>query len=350
MNMNEFKNMWEEMLETEVQERTQLIQNQNDVLKARVKEQESELSQLRETSKTRERILDNAITMTMMFDTFKARYDSAPKGTKDELVYTFLKCFYEPDFEESTYDCPLWLGAVTNFYSNRDVVIQLLHALEVKMPSNIETFRLPHEWTEEELDEVFKTMSKHIVCNACTYTDNLRFWAPNALYPVHKLCNCGMYTEIPWQFLLRNPLLLQEKYLSKIGKMAFEENHVAGWRYLFNIDKYQELTEDQLRIIIKNINPHAIIEKDKFKSVNEFLLRHLRLVNSKSLLDSIYNEYKETYDFRYGAKVLQMPSDYLADWITCVPNPLQWIETYHEKLTEKQRKTLKSIVMQSYLK
>lgn len=350
MNMNEFKNMWEEMLETEVQERTQQLQNQNDVLKKRVKEQEVEISHLRGTSKTRERVLDNAITMTMMIDTFKERYNAAPKGTKDELVYTFLRCFYEPDFEESTYDCPLWLGAVTNFYSNRDVVIQFLRALEVKLPDNVESFRLPHEWTEEELDEVFNTMPKHIVCNSCTYGDNLRFWAPNALYPVQKLCNCGMYTEIPWQFLLRNPLLLQEKYLSKIGKMAFDQSSVNGWRYLSNIDKYLALTEEHLKLILDNLNPYALIEKDKFKSVNEFLLRHLSLITNKCLLDSIYKEYKDTYDFRYGAKVLQMPGSYVADWITGVPNPLQWLETHHEKLTEEQRKALTTIVVQRYLK
>lgn len=347
--MNEFKNMWEEALESEIQERTQELQKENDILSKRVNEQEAEIAQLRGTSKTRERILDDTITMTMMIDTFKSRLADTPKGTKEELVYNFLKCFYVPDFEESTYDCPLWLGAVTNFYSNRDVIIQFLRAIDVKVPDNIETFRLPHEWTEKELDEVFDTMWKHIVCNNCTYSDNLRFWATNSLEDVYNLCHCGRYTEIPWQFLLRNPNLANEKYLTKMGKMAFDETHVSGWRYLFNIDKYQELTEEQLKTIINNINPLATIEKGKFNSVTEFLLRHLNLIENKCLLDSLYNAYYDTYDFRYGGKVLDMPPEYLDKWITTLSNPFQWIETYHNKLTQEQKQRLKAVVLKEYL-
>jgi D-mannonate dehydratase len=121
-------------------------------------------------------------------------------------------------------------------------------------------------------------MRKHIVCNSCTYADNLRFWHPHALDDVYNVCyNCLTYTEIPWQFLLRNPNLLNKKYLKKIGKMAYEEPYVSGWRYLFAIDKYQDLTDEQLKTIIKEIDgAEANISKEN--SVSEFLLRHLDLI------------------------------------------------------------------------
>ena len=251
----ELRTLLEETIDEQVDKRVSKIQNENKELRATVnKLQDKVLTLVDERDAARNEAKDAKVFLEVA-EIFKTRLNSIQeKAVQSEVVYNLLRLFFEPDFEESTYDCPTWLGAVVNFYSHRDIVIRLLKVLDIYVPNNIEKFRLPHEWTTDELDIVFDTMSKHIVCNSCIYADNLRFWQPHALDDVYDVCyNCMSYSEIPWQFLLRNPNLLNKKYLKKIGKMAYEEPYISGWRYLFAIDKYQDISDEQLKTIIKEM-------------------------------------------------------------------------------------------------
>ena len=251
---------------------------------------------------------------------------------------------FKPDFNESTYEVPTWLGAIVNYYSNREFVIQVLNLLHVPMPDNIAKFRLPMDWTEEELDCFFDTMHNHIVCNGCTFKDNLRFWKPFALSSVEDNCNTN-YSEIPWQFVLRNPILLKDKYLKKIGQMAFEEHYISGWRYFYHIDKYQDLTTKQLKTIITNIEPcGANISKDN--EVCKFLLRHIELIDDGILLDKLYKKYYDSYDFRRDHLILKMPYSYMKRWAKDYEGAYEFIISNRDKFTKEQRKELLDIILQ----
>ena len=352
----ELRTLLEETIEEQVEQKVAKIRNENKELRATVnKLQDKVLTLVDERDAARNEAKDAKVLLEVA-EIFKARLDSIQeKAVRPEFVYNLLKLFFEPDFEENTYDCPIWLGAVVNFYSHRDIVIRLLEVLDIYVPNNIEKFRLPQDWTTEELDIVFDTMSKHIVCNSCTYADNLRFWQPHALDDVYDVCyKCMSYSEIPWQFLLRNPNLLNKKYLKKIGKMAYEEPYVSGWRYLFAIDKYQELTDEQLKTIIKGIDgAGANISKEN--SVSEFLLRHLDLIEDDILIDKIYKKYWDSYSFRYENRILKMPVEYLELWIKekAKIDPrlaIEWIVTNTKKFTEEQKNNLLKLVMSEVLK
>ena len=352
----ELRALLEETIDEQVDKRVSKVLNENTELRATVnKLQDKVLTLVDERDAARNEAKDAKVLLEVV-EIFKARLDNIQEKTvKPEFVYNLLKLFFEPDFEEPTYDCPTWLGAVVNFYSHRDIVVRLLKVLDVYVPNNIEKFRLPHDWTTDELDIVFDTMPKHIVCNGCTYNDNLRFWQPHALDDVYDVCYNGLsYSEIPWQFLLRNPNLLNKKYLKKIGKMAYEEPYVSGWRYLFAIDKYQELTDEQLKTIIKEIDgPSANISKEN--SVSEFLLRHLDLIEDGILIDKIYKKYWDSYSFRYENRILKMPVEYLELWVkekakTDPRQAIEWIVTNTKKLTEEQKNNLLKLVMSEVLK
>ena len=352
----ELRALLEETIDEQVEKKVAKIHNENKELRATVnKLQDKVLTLVDERDAARNEAKDAEVLLEVV-EIFKSRLDNIQeKPIRSEFVYNLLKLFFEPDFEESTYDCPIWLGAVVNFYSHKDIVIRLLKVLDIYVPNNIEKFRLPHEWTTEELDIVFDTMPKHIVCNSCTYADNLRFWQPHALDDVYDVCyNCMTYSEIPWQFLLRNPNLLNKKYLKKIGKMAYEEPYVSGWRYLFAIDKYQDMTEEQLKTIINEIGgAEANISKEN--SVSEFLLRHLDLIEDGILIDKIYKKYYDSYSFRYENRILKMPVEYLELWVkekakTDPRQAIEWIVTNTKKFTEEQKNNLLKLVMTEVLK
>lgn len=352
----ELRALLEETIEEQVDNKVTKIKDENKELRATVnKLQDKVLTLVNERDSAINEAKDAKVLLEVV-ELFKARFDNIQKkADRPELVYSLLRLLFEPDFEENTYDCPIWLGAVVNFYSHRDIVVRLLKVLDIYVPNNIEKFRLPQDWTTDELDIVFDTMRKHIVCNSCTYADNLRFWQHHALDDVYNVCyNCLTYTEIPWQFLLRNPNLLNKKYLKKIGKMAYEEPYISGWRYLFAIDKYQDLTDEQIKTIIKEIDgPGANISKEN--SVSEFLLRHLDLIEEDILIDKIYKKYWDSYSFRYENRILKMPVEYLELWVKekTHSNPseaLEWIIRNKNNFSEEQKNNLLKLVMSEVLK
>ena len=352
----ELRALLEETIEEQVDKKVAKIKNENKELRATVNKLQDKVLTLVDERDAARNEAKAAKVLLEVVDMFKARLDGIQeKPGRSDCVYKLLGLIFEPDFNENTYDCPIWLGAVVNFYSHRELVIRLLKVLDIYVPNNIEKFRLPQDWTTDELDIVFDTMSKHIVCNSCTYADNLRFWEPNALKDVYDVCyNCMTYTEIPWQFLLRNPNLLNKKYLKNIGKMAYEEPYVSGWRYLFEIDKYQELTDEQLKTIIRQIDgPSANISKEN--SVSEFLLRHLDLIEDDILIDKIYKKWWDSYSFRYENRILKMPLEYLELWIKEKAHgnsreALEWIISNKNKFSEEQKNNLLKLVMSEVLK
>lgn len=319
--------------------------------KAKIENLEKENDNLREINnkllkavKKADTVQENFNLMNLLVDNIKSRIDHA-EGFEEQtkVVYEFLSCVFTKDFVENTYDTPLWLGCLVQYYSNKDTIIEILKVLGFKLPQNIESFRLPQDWTEEELDIVFNTMGKHIVCNNQTYEENLRFWKPYALDSVKTVCNTSTYSEIPWQFLLRNPNLKKEKYLKKIGEMSTKQEYISGWRYLFKIDKYQELTQDELITIIAGID--AIEFTPKHDKVNDFLLRHLELVINDTILEKLYDKYKGSYTFEVNKCIFKMPIKYIEDYAVHKDNPFEWLKRNKELLTTEQtKKLLESII------
>lgn len=335
----------ESTIDIEVNKRVGLVEEENSNLKVEVCRLTNKITELTNTlSKSRSNESMNAIMLSIV-DQLNCRIqDTEDKYKKEDFVYNFLELLFKPDFNESTYEVPTWLGAVTNFYSNKEFVIQILNLLHVQIPHNIAKFRLPMDWTEEELDCFFDTMRNHIVCNGCTFKDNLRFWRPFALSSVEDNCNTN-YSEIPWQFVLRNPILLKDKYLKKIGQMAFEEPYISGWRYFFHIDEYQDLTTKQLKTIINNIEPcGANMSKDN--EVCKFLLRHIELVDDGILLDKLYKKYYDSYDFRRNQLILKMPYSYMKMWAKDYKGAYEFIISNKHEFTKEQRAELLSIILE----
>ena len=254
-----------------------------------------------------------------------------------DKIYTFLDLLYEKDYKEDVYNTPLWIGALTQYYSRRSEIIDLLRLLNVKLPNGIENFRLPIDWTDEELDIFFDTMYNHYNCNGSTYEGNLRFWAPFAMDSVDTMCKHN-YSEIPWQYVLRNPRLKQEKYLAQIGQHATGRSH--HWIYFYKIDKYLELSEEEIGIIINNIDAVSFACKDS-QTINEFLLRNIKHITNPVLLDKMYAKYHDSYDFKYNKSILQMPYEYIKKWaMDARHDPLTFIQRNKEAFSAEQFKEL----------
>lgn len=331
--LSEFKEKCTKILLEDVNYQIGMIKHESEYLRKENECLMTALAQaeknLREAKKDAERF---ALMGTLTNGLKNMVKDSEDKETK---IYEFLNLVFKKDYIEQTYDAPLWIGAMTQFYSNKEKVIDVLKLFDVKLPDNIENFRLPIDWNEEELDMFFDTVNNHVNCNGCIFEGNLRFWGRNALYDVKTQCYKSGYSEIPWQYVLRNPLLRNEKYLEKIGKNAFTP---FRWNNFYRIDKYLNLSDEEIKVILNNID-YTKMKNDG--DVKEFVLRHMKLIEDDEFLKKIYSMFYNSYDFRYRNKILDMPYKYMLQWVCdCKNDAVRFIEDNKEHFTEEQRKEL----------
>ena len=245
----------------------------------------------------------------------------------EENVYRLIESLFVKTFDENTYDVPLFWSIYVNFYNNRKDVISLLRFAGVKIPDELESIVLPHEWDERLLDKFFDTMYAHYNCNGETYENNLRFWTYSmAAHPFDKkYFSC--YDEIPWQFVLRNPLLNSQKYAVKIAE---EINKNGNGVYFLKICYYQELSPDVLQTIVSNL------KAPQHPMITDFLINNIELVTNKKVLNNLYLTLVDKYG---GTKyILQMPEEYQKKYVKSLDNPEKMINFLNMTKFSKEKK------------
>ena len=319
------------------------VKSEVDEIMTRNAQLTEENEKLRKQSKSFENIaiertksLNDSGTVLKMLKYLKNSLD-------DEKVYSLFDLMFEKDFEEDLYEVPLWLGILTQYYSHKDEAIEFLRLLDVKLPDKIENFRLPIDWTEQELDVFFDTMHNHVNCNGCVYEENLRFWGKCSLISVEDQCKKTYYDEIPWQYVLRNPLLKKEKYLEQIGKHMISTIS-SNWSKFSKIDEYLELEPKELKIIFDNLNYQLWANKDK--NITNFILRHIDLIDNENFLNKVYDFCHNSYDFTCKYKILDMPFKYVKKWCSKHTNyAMNLLRDKKTEFTEEQRKELLAAIL-----
>ena len=302
----EYRDKCKTILLASVQSEIDGIKNDNTRLTEKNNELHSEIRQLKDEVKSSIEKCKNSIVI-----------DEVLKNINKDNFPEFLAVIYEKDYEESwsTEDTPLWLGVLTEYYSHKDSIIEMFNIYNIKTPKDITNFRLPIDWNEEELDIFFSTMRNHYNCNGNFFQYNLRHWGSSSLKSVKEQCNRS-YSELPWQYVLRNPLLKTEKYLKLIGE-KITETHGNN---LASIYHYQDLDENQIKIILENID-YTKLTGLKNNNVGSLILKYIHLIDNDDFLDKIYPLVKKTYrEFDY---IKNMKPKYIKKYLLeCKENAL----------------------------
>lgn len=292
----EYREKCKTVLLSSIQSEIDNIKKNNIQLKEENRKLYNEIKQLKDEVKLANENCRNSIII-----------DEILKNINKDNFIKFISSIYKKDFEEiwSTENTPLWLGVLTEYYYHKDSIIEMFNIFDIKIPENIINFRLPIDWNEEELDIFLSTMKNHN-CNGNYLSDNLRHWGKRSLKCVKDQCNLN-YSEIPWQYILRNPLLIQEKYLKLIGQ-KITEKHGDN---LVNIYNYQKLNEDQIKIILDNFDYNKITGLKN--NIGGFVLKYIHLIDNDNFLDKIYPFVLETYkEFNY---IKNMKSKYIKKYL-----------------------------------
>lgn len=261
--MNELKDYLRDSVKQEVQDQIVSLQRENENLK-------NDNNNLRSKNKSIECENKGLLSANKVLKILTDKIN-------EKNVYKIIQVIFPKTFEEKVYDCPELWSAYVNYYDDRKEIIKLLKYANVNIPSELESIVLPHEWDEELLDKFFDTMYRHVNCNGCTYENNLKYW--NYRMAANPFGSTSSYDEIPWQFVLRNPLLNSEKYALKIAK-AMNDGY-NGLKFK-KICSYQNLDEEVLKLIVDKI----IVKEKSDKAIFDFLIDHIELVSDRERLET----------------------------------------------------------------
>ena len=252
-------------------------------------------------------------------------------------VYKIIECIFDKSFDEDSKKYEPYWATYVNYYNDRKDIIKLLKYVG-ECPDWLENVVLPHEWDEQALDKFFD----------CIDDDGLNLVERDEYYLTHwdyersKSIYRHHYTqeEMPWRFILSNPLLNSEKYAHKIAEVI---NTYYNGQYFSKITKYQTLSTDVLKIIVNEISLFNLIPR----AVIDFICENIKLIPDTSYkLDHLY---KKVIEKRWEDKpkankiILDMPSKYQIKFFKEVNPTLEFLK----KMTipkEEKKKLLEDLV------
>lgn len=275
----EFNSALNELIEKEIEKRTEEFRdNYNNTIQTNTR-LKSDLIQRDKDIREIKNQLNNLSLEN------KVSKDVLARLNKDNMS-GLISFTYDTDFKEG-YDneIPKWFTLLVNYYCHKDEVINIFRLCGINLPSWVSSFRLPFDWTKDELDYFFKTIGNHYVCNGCIYSDNLRFWYGNDLGDPKAVMSKRNYSEIPWQFVLRHPLLNTSEYCEK---MAMEINKGSNGYYFSRVVDYQTLNDENLNILINALDVSKIKGLNSNDYISSLVLKNLSLITDEAKLNVLF--------------------------------------------------------------
>ena len=250
-------------------------------LKARVTELENSLTELKNT------VMDDK-ALLMIGKVLKEKIN------KDNLN-KFVEFLF--DKEDNEYSEHIDIQLMCNYYSHKEGILNLLDYFDIERVPNIENFRLPIDYTEEEIAVIVKNVYCTSNCNGSYYKDNLRYTRQSLIKPVKSVSS---YDNIMWQYVLQNPFVLN--HLEEIASNL----KYSKYSIFAHVDEYQELTDEQKKILLKGLTPEMFKRKDDFKEWQAFAYRNIHLIEDNQIFIQLAANLNP-YDIRYSRKYIGFP-------------------------------------------
>lgn len=216
------------------------------------------------------------------------------KINKDN-IRKFIEFLYDRD--DSEFCEHVCVELMCNYYSHKDDMLALIDFFNIPVISNIENFRLPIDYTEEEIAIIIKNVYSTSNCNGTYYKDNLKYAISSLTKPIKSISS---YDNIMWQYVLQNPFVLNH-----LEEIAINLNR-SKYSIFAHLDKYQELTDDQIKILLKRLTPEMFKRKGDFKEWQEFAHRHIHLIEDNQIFIQLAANL-DPYDIRYNRKYIGFP-------------------------------------------
>lgn len=255
---------------------------------------------------------------------------SGCKNLDEARFDNLLSAIYEPTFPqlELQHRYPAWVYFICKYYNNKAEVIQMLKKFNfIKYPADIDKFRLPTDFTEEELDYFIEHMYHNVVCNQDYYRwNNLEWWYTKGTWPIEDMYSrsaCG-YSEIPYQYVFLNPKMCTAERLAKIAKRIVR-NHDT--HLIKGVIEWMKPDTNGRTHFINNIIREMEDEMgeagSRYKvdsSILEVLYHNMDLISVNWVFDEIYKKY--VHEYTNLDIMLKFPVKYFIKWVEQYPKSI----------------------------
>ena len=318
----DYKEKMVDLVKSDIKTHYDSVEKENTYLKETNEKLRKEFNELKKKSENQFNIDTKAEFMQDIF-----------KYISKDNIEKLIKLAYTPDFHEKAQfdgDAPVWFESVVNYYSNKDKVIEIFKACGVDVPKYANDFRLPFDWNKEEIDVFFSTIYNHYNCNGCTYEDNIGFWYREAArFNFDPIQNCKHnYSEIPWQFVLRNKILNSPDYCIKMANAINKGNHGT---YFMKIMDYQTLDKDNLKAFVNALD----ITKGN-DSIYNFVVNHLDLIDDNKKVKKLY-DILNLESWGCSSTLEHFPKEYIIKYIKGKHSGSKEMITKTKKLTKQEK-------------
>jgi hypothetical protein len=233
---------------------------------------------------------------------YKFRLGLAEKINPEALESLFK---VEPTFSgkdvKGSDSTPIWFYLAIKYYKNRDLVYNMFKLFGFDVPEWMTQFKLPHEWTSEQLICYCDTIHNHYMTNGKTFdADNIQYWyreqvagwgtrsGNRILKPMEQMKHC--YSDIPWQFTLKNPKWVTNKTVFEklLTTMAADESNA---NYFLEIDQYcpVKMTKEQLRQFSTAVIKSKRSQDERVAHFIERNMMNLEIDNTSPIFKFIMN-------------------------------------------------------------
>jgi len=147
-------------------------------------------------------------------------------------------------------DTPKIFKLICKYYYNRQEILDIMDTFEQPYPNWYRTFKLPFDYSKEELMSIMDKNHKISMTNSCYFEGYIGFyyeWMKNYNGDINS--QLGVETaysnslRIPFDLLLVNPLWKDDELFNALLK---EVNKDFGKHEFYHIVKYQDLSKDQV--------------------------------------------------------------------------------------------------------
>ena len=252
------------------------------------------------------------------------------KNLDEARFDNLLSAIYIPKFPQLRLSdrYPSWVYFICKYYDHKEEVVQMLKKFNfIKYPTDIDKFRLPIDFTEEELDYFIDNMYHNVVCNQDYYRwNNLEWWYNKGTWSIQDMYNKSdcRYSEIPYQYIFLNPKMCTAERLAKIAKRIVrnQDTHLIEGVTEWMKPDTTGLTHF-INSIIKEMGDEMGEAGSSYKVnplILEFLYHHMDLISANWVFDQIYKKY--VYEYTNLDVMLKFPAKYFIKWVEQYPKSI----------------------------
>ena len=178
-------------------------------------------------------------------------------------------------------DIPVWFKVIVKYYNHKDTIFKLMDFADIPYPDWASSFKMPYDYNEEELDIFFDRFHNFGMTNGCHFEHNMGFfWNDIKRHKANtkSLLNGKQYVQVPWNLLLRNERLVNEKFFVKIQE-RLSKKHLYNDLYFLKLQKYQRLSDSHILSLIQTLKNNENFSR---KNLLLFVEKNVELFKNNS--------------------------------------------------------------------